>query len=277
MIWYTQSKKKKKQRIHFLAFQSFHKQKNLALMIIASRDSLFLPSVCVRTWGLWWKASPWNLGGSPKAPRTSNCDSSACPGRTAASPANPPHSPTWRVRNLNVGAHLRFKQERLVVVVMTSERPLTEGDEELPVAATLVRRQSEDAGHVVPVWRFFLLETRITSLTFRRSGTLIVMKMSVSTVCSTKMTLNVKAVQHKEKWVKRRSAKKKKTSLFFKNNSVVFNFVNHLLHDISAKLTKCIAHQIILNEYKFFFFFCWLWLHRFSDVLVFFAVVSFHF
>lgn len=37
---------------------------------------------------------------------------------------------------------------------------LTEGDEELAVASALVRRQSEDARHVISIWRLFLLKQR---------------------------------------------------------------------------------------------------------------------
>lgn len=52
---------------------------------------------------------------------------------------------------------------RLVVGGMEIRDPLgprTESYEELPVASALVWRQREDTGHIIPIWRFFLLQNK---------------------------------------------------------------------------------------------------------------------
>lgn len=41
---------------------------------------------------------------------------------------------------------------------------LTESYQELPVASALVRRQRENTGHVIPVWRLFLLKNKTTEV-----------------------------------------------------------------------------------------------------------------
>lgn len=41
---------------------------------------------------------------------------------------------------------------------------LTESYQELPVASALVRRQRENTGHVIPVWRLFLLKNKTTTV-----------------------------------------------------------------------------------------------------------------
>jgi len=122
--------------------------------------------VCLSTWGLWWTASPWSPSGSPAGPRTSSSCSSAFPDPTAASRESRLRSPASTARNLKHtaggGGVIHLSHSSLTPSESVTQRwaRLTKGDEELPVASALVRRQRENTRHVVPVWRLLLLQDK---------------------------------------------------------------------------------------------------------------------